>query len=65
MKVLLDLTKCKGMGACADECPSVFQLDEFGYAELKVEGGVVPDGDEKAAEAAARACPEKAIETQD
>lgn len=65
MKVLLDLTKCKGMGACEDECPSVFKLDEFGYAELVVEDGLVPAGQEEAAVAAARACPENAIETQD
>lgn len=64
MKVKLDLTKCKGMGACAEECPSVFKLDEFGYAELIPANGVVPTGDEEAAEAAARACPERAIATE-
>lgn len=60
MKVLLDSTKCSAYGSCAEHCPSVFELDEWGYAALR-NGGAVPAGDEADARAAAADCPEKAI----
>lgn len=60
MKMYVDATKCEAFGACADLCPSVFVLDEWGYASA-VGDGTVPDGDEKAAADALAACPEKAI----
>lgn len=60
MKVFLDATKCAGYGTCAEICPSLFQLDEFGYASV-IGNGDVPDAEqEKALEAVSR-CPEKAI----
>ncbi len=62
MKVRLDMTKCQGMGTCADECPSVFELDDFGYAALKSEDGTVPEGDEDKARAAVGGCAVNAIE---
>jgi ferredoxin len=65
MRVRLDRTKCQGYGTCAEECPSLFELDEFGYAQLKVEDGAVPEGDEDRALAAERACPERAITHED
>lgn len=61
MRVNFDATKCSGYGACAEVCPSVFQLDEFGYASLIKPDGSIPDGDEAKAQEAARLCPEKAI----
>jgi ferredoxin len=64
VEIRLDRTRCKGYGACAEECPSLFELDEFGYAQLKVADGTVPAGDEDAAFAAERGCPERAITTQ-
>ena len=30
MRVVLDATKCEAYGACADHCPSLFELDEWG-----------------------------------
>lgn len=60
MKVHFDATKCSGYGRCAEVCPSVFRMGEFGYAEL-VAGGVVPAGDEAKAQEAMQECPEKAI----
>lgn len=64
MKALLDSTKCSGYGACADICPSVFVIDEFGFGAL-VSDGTVPEGDEAKAHEAAGACPENAITVQD
>lgn len=64
MKASIDSTKCSGYGACADICPSVFEVDEFGFGAL-VDGGVVPAGDEAKAREAATACPEGAITVLD
>jgi ferredoxin len=63
MKVFLDSTKCSGYGSCADTCPSVFEVDEFGYAAVR-NGGLVPEGDEARAGAAATSCPESAITSE-
>lgn len=63
MKARFDATKCSGYGTCAELCPSLFQLDEFGYASL-IGDGSVPAGDEEKAQEAARRCPEKAIVIQ-
>lgn len=60
MKATVDATKCEAYGTCAETCPSVFQLDEWGYAAVAGDG-TVPLGDEAAAEKAAAECPEKAI----
>jgi ferredoxin len=55
-----DATKCSGYGRCAEHLPSLFELDEWGYAALKGDG-VVPDGQEEAARRAVADCPERAI----
>jgi ferredoxin len=60
MRVALDATKCEAYGACADHCPSVFELDEWGYASV-IGDGSVPTGEEENARAAVNACPENAI----
>ncbi len=60
MKAIVDATKCEGYGTCADLCPQVFVLDEWGYASVVGDGDVAA-GEEEAARAAERACPEKAI----
>lgn len=64
MKAFLDPIKCSGFGACADACPSVFAIDEFGFAQL-LNGGVVPGGDQDQARAAAGSCPEVAIRIEE
>jgi ferredoxin len=64
MKALIDSTKCSGYGACAETCPSVFEIDEFGFAALRTDG-TVPAGDEDAARSAAGGCPEQAITVLD
>jgi ferredoxin len=63
MNVFLDPMKCSGYGACADACPSLFVIDEFGFAQLL--GGVVAVGDEDAARNAAANCAENAIGIED
>lgn len=69
MQASINLTKCSGYGACADHCPSVFQIDEFGFGSLVSDGplpkGEVPPGDEDKARAAMAGCPENAISLQD
>ncbi|MBN9748000.1 ferredoxin [Amycolatopsis sp. A1MSW2902] len=64
MKAFLDSTKCSGYGACAETCPSVFEIDEFGFGAV-IGDGTVPAGDEDQARAAAAACPEAAIRVED
>lgn len=64
MKAFVDSTKCSGYGTCADTCPSVFELDEWGYAVAR-DDGIVPASEEAAARAAAGGCPENAIRTED
>jgi ferredoxin len=34
VKIKLDRTLCDGFGKCADHAPTVFSLDEWGYASL-------------------------------
>ncbi|HEX3513702.1 MAG TPA: ferredoxin [Trebonia sp.] len=64
MKAFIDSTKCSGYGACADNCPSVFEIDEFGFGAI-ARDGTVPAGDGDKARAAAAGCPENAITLQD
>ncbi len=55
-------TKCCAYGVCAELSPSVFKLDEQGYAY--VEGFVSPEA-EPAAREAAESCPSEAITLHD
>lgn len=64
MKALINSAKCSGYGSCADHCPSVFEVDEFGYGAI-IGAGEVPAGDEDKARAAMADCPENAISLQD
>lgn len=60
MKAHVDATKCNGYGTCAEHCPSVFQLDDWGYASIIGDGSVAPE-DVDAVSTAVADCPEKAI----
>jgi ferredoxin len=60
MKLQFDSTKCDGYGRCAEHLPSLFDLDEWGYAALKLDGEV-PEGQEDAARLAVADCPARAI----
>lgn len=63
MKVRVDPIKCQGFGACAEECPEVFALDEWGYAQVNGDGQV-PEGQEDKAQRAIAGCPEHAIASE-
>lgn len=61
MRVSVDPTKCLAHGLCADLCPSIFVLDEWGYATTsEADGSVEPDSVDAAREAI-DGCPERAI----
>ena len=60
MKIQVDSTKCDAYGLCAESAPHLFELDDFGYATARNDG-LVPAGDEPAADEAIRECPVQAI----
>lgn len=64
MKVRVDMTKCAGYGRCEEVCPSMFEIDEFGFVKL-LQNGIVPAEDEQRALDAVEQCPEKAIIVED
>jgi ferredoxin len=59
LHVKVEREKCCGYGICAEICPSVYKLDEQGFAYLDTE--LVPADVEEAALEGAEACPEFAI----
>lgn len=61
MRAKVDPTRCEAHGECNDICPSVFVLDDWGYAQTTDPAGHVPAGSEDTARDAADACPEAAI----
>lgn len=60
MKIIFDATKCNGYGICAQLCPTMFMLDEFGFPEVLL-GGDVPAAEVESAREAIHQCPERAI----
>ena len=60
MRVMVDRRRCQGNAQCATAAPRVFATDDAGYAVV-LNRGRVPAGEEDAAAAAQRACPEQAI----
>ena len=64
VRVTIDGEVCSGHGRCYDVAPSLFEDDERGYGCVKDDGTVGADqvGD---AEAAVKACPERAVHIVD
>jgi ferredoxin len=60
MKVTIDATRCQAYGNCHEHAPQLFQLDEWGYAYVVVEGDV-PAELEAVAREAVGVCPAGAI----
>lgn len=60
MKILIDATRCDGYGMCAEHCPSMFKLDEFGFPQIQ-HAGIVPAGEEGRVTEAVNQCPLKAL----
>lgn len=61
MRVHVDPTRCQAHGTCHELCPSVFALDEWGYAYPSDPDGRVDPADEAAVTEAVARCPERAI----
>ncbi len=61
MRIRIDPDRCQGHARCFAISPELFEVDEYGYSSLRVEGDVPPQLEEKARLAVAN-CPEFAIE---
>ncbi|HJT93002.1 MAG TPA: ferredoxin [Mycobacterium sp.] len=64
MKALVDSTKCNAYGSCEQICPSLFSLDDWGYASVAGDG-TFTEPDLEAVRQAVAACPEGAISIED
>jgi len=63
MKVRVDPGICAGFSVCLGLCPEVFELDDDGYAVVRV--GEVPPEFEDAVRTAVSQCPSGAISLGD
>jgi len=61
LRVHVDSEKCQGHNRCYALAPELFAVDDLGFATERNDG-VVPEGMEDRARAAAANCPEFAIE---
>jgi len=64
MRVHVDPDRCQGHNRCYALAPSLFAIDELGYAS-ELNGGLVPPEQEEAARRAAANCPEYAVSIVD
>jgi ferredoxin len=64
MRITLNREACQGHNRCYLLAPEVFDVDDEGYAVLRIEGDI-PAGLEEKARLAAENCPEYAITVQD
>ena len=64
MHISLDTEACQGHNRCYLLAPEVFDVDDEGYAVLRIDGEVPPELEEKA-RLAADNCPEYAITVED
>ena len=60
MKIEFASDRCVGHGQCYALAPELFEPDDDGYSQPKVDGDVPPELEAKA-RAAANTCPEYAI----
>ncbi len=63
MKAKVNKDLCIGCGACVATCPDVFDFNDDGYAEAKVEK--VEDNNKDAVVEAKEGCPTGAVETEE
>ena len=57
--LLIDPTKCDGVGICAIKAPDLIQMDVWGFPII--ESAPLTDDTKKQAKKALRACPKKAL----
>lgn len=62
MKIIVDRSKCTGLGICESLAPDVFEVNDDGDLELTTD--VVPDGEMEDVEAAVAGCPTEALRLQ-
>ena len=60
MRLTVDPTKCDAYGLCAEAAPDLFELDDFGYASVTLDGDV-PEGRLEEARGLVGVCPAGAI----
>jgi ferredoxin len=60
MRIKLNKSICDGFGTCGVHSPTMFEIDEWGYASLKSDG-TVPQGEEDNVRRAIIDCPVHAI----
>ncbi|GAB3385467.1 ferredoxin [Amycolatopsis echigonensis] len=59
MKIVVDWNKCTGLGICESLAPDVFEVNEAGELELKLE--VISDDQVSGVEEAVAGCPTEAL----
>jgi ferredoxin len=59
MKIIVDRTKCTGLGICESLAPSVFEVDDNG--DLVLLADTVPEEELDAVEDAVAGCPTEAL----
>jgi ferredoxin len=59
MRIVLDLSKCTGLGMCEAEAPDLFQVEDDGSLAILVEEPTAEQRER--AEAACEACPTEAL----
>lgn len=59
MKIIVDRTKCTGLGICESLAPDVFEVDEDGDLVLLTDE--VPEGGLDSVEEAVAGCPTEAL----
>lgn len=60
MNVRVDASKCQAYGNCADHAPTIFTLDEWGYASVAGDGAVA-EADQDSVRRAVTECPALAV----
>jgi ferredoxin len=64
-KITVDLNECKGYAACLIESSELFDIDPATDKAIVKGGPLHDDGFRAKADAAARACPARAIQVED
>jgi ferredoxin len=59
MRIIVDRTRCTGLGMCESVAPDVFEVNDEGELELRT--ATVPDGRLAEVEQAVACCPNEAL----